>query len=285
MTNRLDSAAPVLRSLTCAQCGIAFSCGLSTTCWCADETARLPMPTGASDCLCPGCMRNLAGIPAPLGAVLFDMDGTLLDTEQMNHHCFVFAMAELGYPDGDELGRAMVGLPSAECDALLRTRFGEDFPTHEVDRRFDVRRATILRDNGISLKRGVRALLDALGAARTPMAVVTSSSRRTAEQYLTLAGIRDRFAALVTRDDVSHGKPNPEPYLLAARQLDVAPRACLAIEDSAPGVASAHAAGVVTLLVPDMLEPQEAALRKAMTVLPDLYAVLKLLPSAEIAIK
>jgi len=110
-----------------------------------------------------------------------------------------------------------------------------------------------------------------------PMAIVTSSSRRTAEEHLTLAGIRGRFEAVLTRDDVVRSKPSPDLYLLAAKQLGFPPACCLAIEDSNPGVAAAHAAGAITIMVPDIVPPTAASHAKCTAVLPDLGAVAEML--------
>jgi HAD superfamily hydrolase (TIGR01509 family) len=109
------------------------------------------------------------------------------------------------------------------------------------------------------------------------MAIVTSSSRRSAERHLALAGIRPRFDTILTRDDVVHCKPSPDLYLLAAEQLAVKPQACVAIEDSNHGVTAAHAAGAITLMVPDMVPPTEETRAKCAAVLPDLNAALAML--------
>jgi beta-phosphoglucomutase-like phosphatase (HAD superfamily) len=109
------------------------------------------------------------------------------------------------------------------------------------------------------------------------MAIVTSASRRGAENQLALAGIRQRFDAVITRTDVAHAKPSPDLYLLAAARLGVPAELCLAIEDSNPGVAAAHAAGAITIMVPDIVPPTEASRAKCIAVLPDLGAVLAML--------
>jgi beta-phosphoglucomutase-like phosphatase (HAD superfamily) len=107
--------------------------------------------------------------------------------------------------------------------------------------------------------------------------VVTSSSRRTAEQHLTLGGIRARFDTILTCDDVARGKPHPDLYLLAAERLGVRPHACVVIEDSHPGIAAAHAAGSIAIVVPDIVPPTEETRAKCAAVLADLHAALALL--------
>jgi HAD superfamily hydrolase (TIGR01509 family) len=210
-------------------------------------------------------------------AVLLDMDGTLLDTEQVYLKSTTAALAALGYTDGvAELCHAMIGIPGPECQRMMRDHFGGDFPLDEVNRLFSAKCAEIL-EGGLPLKPGTTALLDAIDAARIPKAIVTSSSRRTADRHLELAGIRSRFDVLLTRDDVRRGKPHPDLSLLGAARRGAQPRACLAIEDSGPGVAAAYAAGAITLMVPDILPPTEETRAKCDAVLPDLEAVLQML--------
>src|SRR5882724_11073802 len=130
---------------------------------------------------------------------------------------------------------------------------------------------------GLPLKSGAIELLDALQAAECPMAIVTSSSQRTADSHLTLAGIRHRFETILTRDDVVRGKPSPDLYLLAASRFGLKPEVCVAVEDSNHGVAAAHAAGAITIMVPDMVTPTEESRARCAAIVPDLSAALELL--------
>ncbi len=212
-----------------------------------------------------------------IDAVLLDMDGTLLDTEKVYLESLIAALAACGYTDDIvALGHAMVGMPASDCEAMLLDRYGAHFPLADLNAAFSARRDEIFQA-GIPLKTGALGLLDALHSHGYPMAIVTSSSRRTAEEHLTLAGIRERFQTVLTRDDVARGKPSPDLYLLAAKQLGFAPACCLAIEDSNPGVAAAHAAGAITIMVPDFVPPTAASLTRCAAVLDDLDAVLEIL--------
>jgi HAD superfamily hydrolase (TIGR01509 family) len=212
-----------------------------------------------------------------INAILLDMDGTLLDTEKVYLDSTIATLGTLGYTDGVEaLCHSMIGIPGPVCDRMFLDHFGADFPVEQFDLTYADHCAELLR-LGLPMKPGVVALLDALDAVRLPKAIVTSSARSTADKHLGLAGIGHRFDAIVTRDDVHHCKPSPEPYLLAAKRLGVRPDTCVAIEDSDPGVAAAHAAGAITLMVPDIVPPTDETRARCTTVLPDLYAAIDLL--------
>jgi HAD superfamily hydrolase (TIGR01509 family) len=212
-----------------------------------------------------------------VGAVLLDMDGTLLDTEKVYFDSLLAALNACGFTDDVvPLCQAMIGLPGPECEMMLIKRYGEDFPLAEIKRSFAANRDEIFRA-GLPLKGGAVELLDALRDAEWPMAIVTSSSRRSADEHLALAGIRARFDTILTRDDVINCKPSPDLYLLAASRLGVTPQACVAVEDSNHGVTAAHSAGAITIMVPDLVPPTEESRARCAAVLTDLNAVLEML--------
>jgi len=187
-------------------------------------------------------------------AVVFDMDGVLLDTETVYREAAFHAAARIGIDWTDEIHRLTIGVPGDTADRMMREKFGAAFPLDE----FYIHWRAFLDEawtRGIPVKPGVVEFLDHLAARKLPAAVATSSGRRIAEDHLGKAGLLPRFSALVTRDDVTHGKPHPEPFLTAASRIRVAPEACLALEDSHNGVRAAHAAGMVTIMVPDLLDP------------------------------
>jgi len=185
-----------------------------------------------------------------LQAVLFDMDGTLVDTEPdwiAGERALVEAH---GGSWTDELGAAQVGNPLLVSAESLR-RAGVDLPLEEiVEILLDGVVASVRR--GVRWQPGARRLLADLTAAGVPCALVTMSYRRLAE--VVLAGLPEgTFAAVVTGDEVVHGKPHPEPYLEAARRLGVDPTRCAAVEDSPAGLASATAAGCAVVGVPHIV--------------------------------
>jgi HAD superfamily hydrolase (TIGR01509 family) len=207
---------------------------------------------------------------------LLDMDGTLIDSEVVFYASALAAMSALGYADAEEISQAMLGVSSVERNGMLRSRCGSDFPMAAFDQA-RLRHRDALLEDGLRLKKGAIELLDAIDAADRPKAIATSSSRRTAEKHLTLAGIRDRFDVIITREDVQRGKPAPDLFLMAARHIELSPSACIAIEDSNPGILAAHASGAFPIMVPDVLPPNPATRGLGVTVLPDLLAVLTFL--------
>jgi HAD superfamily hydrolase (TIGR01509 family) len=166
----------------------------------------------------------------------------------------------------------MVGLPSATGDKIAQDHFGPDFPMEAFFAEVD-RRAHAIFDAEDLLKAGVVDLLDHLDAEALPRAIATSSSHRHAEQMLGRSGVLVRFDTVVARGDYERGKPNPDPFLVAAGRLEVAPEDCLALEDSHNGVRAAHAAGMMTVMVPDLLEPTDEMRERCVAVMESLAEV------------
>jgi len=136
-----------------------------------------------------------------------------------------------------------------------------------------VRHFWVIAETRLELKPGALELLDALDRLRLPRAIATSSSRRTIERHLTAYDLLARFNEIVGHGDYEHGKPAPDPFLKAAERLGVEPRSCLALEDSHNGVRSAAAAGMMTVMVPDLLEPTDEIRKLCTFVARDLHEV------------
>lgn len=209
---------------------------------------------------------------APFDAVIFDMDGTLLDTE-MVFRSVVFEIAgELGYEMTDSVHLAMVGTSHEVTSQVLAEAYGASFPQALFDDKCRALMQVQLRE-AVPVKPGALDLLVDLRARGVPLAVATSSRLVHATSHLGRSGLLDLFDTLVTRDDVVHPKPHPEPYLTAAARLAVEPARCLALEDSNAGVRAAHAAGMQTIMVPDLIAPTAEIVALCVAVAPSLVDV------------
>ncbi len=179
------------------------------------------------------------------------MDGTLVDTEPYWIQAEHDLVESYGGVWSDEYAHQLVGNDLWVSAAFIREHSAVPLTDREI---VDTLLAQVVRQvsEHVPWRPGARELLAALGEAGVPSALVTMSWRSLAEAVV--SGLpADSFAALVTGDEVEHGKPHPEPYLAAARTLGVDVRDCVAIEDSPTGVRSAVAAGVKTIAVPHVV--------------------------------
>jgi HAD superfamily hydrolase (TIGR01509 family) len=205
-------------------------------------------------------------------AVIFDMDGTLLDTEAVHRVTMRAAARDMGQDLSDALFLELVGVHREENYRRLRHQWGEDFPIEAFYARSDEAFEAMWRQ-GVPFRPGAVALLDGLAALGLPLGLCTSTASPFAEERLEAAGILGRFDAIVTRSDVEHPKPHPDPYLLAARRLGQNPADCVAVEDSPNGLRAGAAAGMMALLIPDLAPATVETRALATAVLPDLTAV------------
>jgi HAD superfamily hydrolase (TIGR01509 family) len=208
-------------------------------------------------------------------AVIFDMDGLLLDTELVAKITWCEAAGMLGFDLSEELFLSLVGLNNRDTDARLAAAFGPRYECAVFRSACARHMHAYLERNGVPLKRGAVELLAWLAAENVPVALATSSDRRDAEVYLRRAGLLPHFRAMVTGEQVTKGKPDPEIYLSAAAALRIEPRDCLALEDSFPGVRAARAAGMPVFMVPDLIPPTEEIRALASDVFPSLTDVLE----------
>jgi HAD superfamily hydrolase (TIGR01509 family) len=195
-------------------------------------------------------------------AVIFDMDGTMLDTERLYQSVMQLAAADCGIEWTEQHWHGLIGRNKQDGAALLAQWFGPDFAVESFWDRCRVHYPGIF-GKGIPLKPGVIETLDFFAARKMPMAVATSTNADRARAHLQSVGILDRFSTIAGGDEVSQGKPAPDIFLLAAKKLGVDPKRCIAFEDSDAGVLSAHRAGMPVIMVIDIKPPEPEAARVA----------------------
>ena len=185
-------------------------------------------------------------------AAIFDLDGLLLDTERLALAAGYETMETFGFAAPEGLFESLVGKDTATGARHLVATYGPDSPIEQFGTAWD-RRFFDKIDSGVPLRPGAEEILLALGALGLPCAVATSSKRHSAEHKLARSGLGGHFATVVSVDCVARPKPAPDPYLLAALRLNVEATRCIAFEDSDTGAASARAAGMLVVQIPDML--------------------------------
>ncbi len=197
-------------------------------------------------------------------AVIFDMDGVLIDTEKWLNKYWCQAAAEAGFDMKPEHALEIRSLAGKYAASYLQEIFGPRFSYWTIrERRKELMQEHIAR-YGLEKKEGADEVLDYLRSHGIRTAVATATDPKRARSYLTRVGIYDKFDKVICATMVENGKPKPDIYLYACAQLGEAPKECVAVEDSPNGVRSAVDAGLRTVMVPDLTKP-DAALRKLIT--------------------
>ena len=208
-----------------------------------------------------------------VGAVIFDMDGLMLDSEQMAQTAWRRALAGWGLALPDDLYLQLIGRAAPDTKTILRNAFGAALPVEEAYTRKQQYLDNEIALKGIPLKPGLLELLDFLDALRMPKAVASSTHRAFVMRKLTLTGLLPRFDAVSCGDEVANGKPAPDVFLSAAERLGVPAERCVVLEDSDAGIRAAHAAGMIPILVPDLKPPTAEIAALTHRVFPSLVEV------------
>jgi len=213
-------------------------------------------------------------VRAAFTAVVFDMDGLLLDTERPVRAAWMSAAVAAGVSLSDADYLTLVGLNHTDSSARLLAFFGGDAQRlATADEHARDWLAAEFERRPFDAKPGARTLLQCLRSARVPCAVASSTHHAEVQRRLGNAGLLDFFVAVCGGDEVQHGKPAPELYTLALNRLGVTPASGLAFEDSGHGVQAALAAGLAVVNVPDLKAPEPAWQARCLAVLPSLEAV------------
>lgn len=190
-------------------------------------------------------------------AVIFDLDGTVLDTEKLLVKYWCAAANEYGYPMEREHALQLRSLARKYAEPLLKEWFGDECDYMTLRNRRMALMTEHIDKFGLETKKGIRELLIYLGNNGYKRAVATATDLTRAGNYLKSVGLYEYFDNIISAHQVENGKPKPDVYLYAISQLKLQPYECIAVEDSPNGVISASDAGCRTIMVPDLTLPDE----------------------------
>lgn len=213
---------------------------------------------------------------AQIKAVIFDMDGVLLDTETISWRTWELAAKEFGIKDIAAANAQCMGANRNDTYAILRTLYGKNFPSEKFIDRTSELFTSISEADGIPLMPGAKESLEYLTKKYT-VALASSTRNAVVKKQLKAAGLFDYFKTITTGDMVEHSKPNPEIYLKALESIETAPENAVAIEDSPNGVNSAVNAKIRTIMIPDKIQPDEKLKKISWKILSNLKEIEKIL--------
>lgn len=210
-------------------------------------------------------------------AVIFDMDGVIFDSERATYLCWKKVAEDHGLERMDEVYRRCIGVTLEVTRQICLDAYGADFPYEEFAKEASVLYHERYDGGRLPVKEGTREILSYLKENGIPTAIASSTRQERVVSQLDEAGLLGFFNAVVGGESVSKSKPAPDIFLYAAEQLGIAPADCVVIEDSFNGIRAAHAAGMIPVMVPDMLEPDDEIRGKCETVCISLRDVLSLM--------
>lgn len=206
-------------------------------------------------------------------ACIFDLDGTLTDTEKFYQKAWPLALEHFGYKCEPWMPLELRSLGRPFAPLQFKKWFGDDFDYNEVR---EYRKAIVvdmIKEQGIPLKPGAKEILVWLRENGILIALATANDFERTKGYLTRLGLFDHFDKIICADMVKEGKPSPDIYSYACQQLGLEPQRCLAVEDSPNGVTSAYLAGCKVVMVPDLTQPDEELSKKLYACVPSLVDI------------
>ena len=195
-------------------------------------------------------------------AVIFDVDGTLTDTEKFYQKAWPEALAHFGYTCEPWMPLEMRSLGRPYAPEKFKEWFGEDFDYWTVREYRRKLVAAIIKEQGIPLKPGAKEILEWLRGRGVLTCIATANEYERTKRYMTQLGLFDSFDRIICSDMVEHGTPAPDIYAYACEQLELPPDQTFAVEDSPNGVTSAYLAGCNVIMVPDLTQPDEELSKK-----------------------
>lgn len=206
-------------------------------------------------------------------AVIFDMDGVLIDTERVSFESYKKILKEYNYDISHEFYLTLLGRNVPSIKSIFAETYGSDFPFDEIYPKKSKLATETVDKNGVIIKEGAHELIDYLKDNKYKIAVATSTRKERAHKLLSEIGVMDKVDYIICGDQVENSKPDPEIFLKAAKGLDVEPEACVVIEDSEAGILAANSANMKGFNVPDMKMPDDNMKRLAFKICANLIEV------------
>lgn len=192
-----------------------------------------------------------------ISAVIFDMDGLMFDTEKLASEGWKEVGKNAGFDITDEIILTTIGRTKVDTEIIMKQHFGQDFPYTELRKQKILYSGNYIKTNGMPIKLGLLELLDFLNKRGIKTAVATSSDRIRTEENLKCCNILGKFDSITCGDEVKRGKPEPEIFLVTAKKLDCKPAECIVLEDSENGIKAAYKAGMMPIMIPDLITPTD----------------------------
>lgn len=190
-------------------------------------------------------------------SVIFDMDGVMFDTEKLAKRFWKEVAKKFNYRINDRIFKETIGLNVLKTKKIYKKHFGNKFPYEEMrNEKVKLEKNYILTE-GVPVKEGLFELLDFFKEKKLKIALATSTGRERTEFLLNLSGAGKYFDVVICGDEIKNGKPEPDIFIEASQKLKCLPENCMVIEDSKNGVIAACRAGMLPVMVPDMIEPQQ----------------------------
>lgn len=183
---------------------------------------------------------------------IFDMDGTMFDTEQISYICWRDVCREYGYELPEDLFRSVIGMDNRRIAAVFGRYFGPDFPYEPIREKKVADQLQYYREHIIPVKPGLRDILAYAKGRGSRCAVASSSPESQIRFLLEKAGVASYFSVVQSGEDVAHGKPAPDIFLEACRRSGAKPEQALVLEDSRNGLLAAHEAHIPSVFIPDI---------------------------------
>lgn len=212
-----------------------------------------------------------------LKAVIFDMDGLMIDSERVTYEGYIKECEKRGYKMDIEFYRQVLGLPLKTVYQMFYDHFGNDFPMDEVIKNVHEYMAQLFKDEGVPIKKGLMELLAYLKEHGYKTMVATSSNRDRVDVILKDSGIEQYFDGSICGDEIAKGKPHPDVFLKACHKLGVLPEEALVLEDSEAGIQAAYDGNIRVVCVPDMKYPRPEYQEKTYKIVDSLEDVTQLI--------